>query len=148
MSLLSKQVIQTLNNYGFIVEYNKHKNDYLVFAKIIYNNMTIHLRQVGIQLPVDPQSLEDFADKYLVNGVKILMLSNKFPWFRHALITGMRIYIKPCDYEQQFRTSSTGCGGVGGGQGTGHAPPRPPRGADTVPDVWSSLRCFSGRCWG
>lgn len=49
---------------------------------------------------------------------------------------------------QQFRTSSTGCGGVGGGQGTGHAPPRPPRGADTVPDVWSSLRCFSGRCWG
>jgi hypothetical protein len=37
--------------------------------------------------------------------------------------------------EQQFRTSSTGCGGVGGGQGTGHTPPRPPRGADTVPDV-------------
>lgn len=53
----------------------------------------------------------------------------------------------PVNRGQQFRTSSTGCGGVGGGQGTGHTPPRPPRGADTVPDVWSGLRCFSGRCW-
>lgn len=102
MALLPYQVVQSLHSFGFVKEFQDHREDYLLVAKLVARETIRHLKLNGVQLfnPTDPNDLKDFADKHLVEKVKIWLISDtKFLWFRQALKRGLRMYINPCDYE-------------------------------------------------
>lgn len=93
MALINSNILQSLQAYGFIDEFNKHDTDYIFVAQVITRNF----KMVFPKLSFNP--IDDFADKYLVEKVKICIVSSSFVWFRRALAHGNRMYIKPCDYE-------------------------------------------------
>ncbi len=98
MALINNNILQSLNSYGFIGEFNMHDKDYLIIARIVAKNVINNLQKAGVQLSLNP--LDDFADKHLVEKVKIWIVHDtSFLWFRQALTRGNRMYIKPCDYE-------------------------------------------------
>lgn len=102
MALLPYPVVQSLNNFNFVKEFQDHEDDYLLVAKLVARGTIRHLRLNGVQLfdPADPNSLKDFADKHLVEKVKIWLISdNRFLLFRQALKRGNKMYFNPCDYE-------------------------------------------------
>lgn len=102
MALLPQQVAQSLCNFSFAKEFKDHKDDYLLVARLVARETIRHLKLNGVQLfdPTDPNDLKDFADKHLVEKVKIWLISDtKFLWFRQALKRGIRMYLDPCTYE-------------------------------------------------